>query len=183
VVRRTLAVALAGLAILAAGCGGKDEDPAEAWVNGVCSSFTTWADDVQGSVDSLTAGTLSKDSLQAAADDVKSSTETLQSDLKDLGAPKTDAGEQAQEQVTGLTDQLAPGQQTIESALADANGVSGTLAAAGAAATALSAMAAEVTTTFDDLKKLDPGGELQTAFEQSSECEPVREQLDKLNGS
>jgi hypothetical protein len=183
VIRCTVAVALAALALLAAGCG-KDEDPAQAWADGVCSSLTTWSDSVNASVDSLTAGNLSQDSLNAAVDDVTSATNTLASDLKDLGAPETDSGEKAQKEVTDLTEQLTAAQNTISKAFEGANGVSETLAAASVATATLSSLVTQVTSTFDELEQSgsDSSDELRTAFKSSDECKPVREQLNRLQG-
>ena len=38
----------------------------------------------------------------------------------------------------------------------------------------------QVTTTFTTLEGLDPAGELQSAFEDSSECTEIKQQLEDL---
>jgi len=182
--RCSLAVALVALAVLAAGCGKDDEDPAQAWANGFCSSLTTWSESVKSSVDPITAGNLSSDAVNGAVDDVKSATDKLTSDLKALGAPNTDSGDKAQQQVTDLADQLTAAEQTLSKAFEGANGTSGMLAAAGVALSTLGATVTQMKTTLDDLEQstTDSSDELRNAFASSDECKPVRDQLDKLPG-
>ena len=105
--RRLLLVALPALAavLLAAGCGGgDDESSADAWANDVCTSVTTWTDQLVTSVESLGGGNLSRDAVSAAVDDVSEATDTLESDLSDLGAPDTECGADAEEAVSTLVD-------------------------------------------------------------------------------
>ncbi len=87
-------VAVVAVALLAAGCGSSSTKTTSTtdWVNGVCSSVATWQSSIKASTDSIKGGNLSQDSLKTAAGDMKSATETLQSDLKDLGKPNTQAG-------------------------------------------------------------------------------------------
>ena len=183
--RRIVAlVFVLALAVGTAGCG-KDEDPAQAWANGFCSSLTTWSTSVKSSIDPITAGNLSSDAVNGAVDDVKSATDKLTSDLKALGAPDTDSGEKAQQQVTDLADQLTTAQDTLSKAFEGANGTGGMLAAAGVALSTLGTAVTQMKTTLDDLEQstTDSSDELRKAFASSDECKPVRDQLDKLPGA
>jgi methyl-accepting chemotaxis protein len=183
VIRSTLAIALASLAVLAAGCG-DDEDPAQAWADGFCSSLTTWSESIKSSVDPITSGDLSSDAVNGAVDDVKTATDKLKSDLEGLGAPNTDSGEQAQQQATDLADQLTTAEDTISKAFEGADGTTEMLAAAGVAVSSLTTIVAQMKTTLDDLEQSssDTSDELRSAFKSSDECKSVRDQLDKLPG-
>ena len=86
--RRTFSAAALAvvLVLLVAACGssddGSDTSATATWADEVCSSVTTWTDSLTASVSSLQGGNISRESLEGAADDVKSSTETLVDDLK-----------------------------------------------------------------------------------------------------
>jgi len=163
------------IAALAAGCGGSKKPPTTAeWAGGVCSSVSTWEDSLKTAAQPLTSGDISKDSLQTAADDAKSATDTLKSDLKDLGKPDTQVGQQAQDQIDTLTGELQTDVDTITSAAVGASGISGITAAVATATTTVSTMKTQVNATITSLKQLDAKGELTTAFQQSSSCQQLK---------
>ena len=162
------------LAVLAAGCGSSSEplSPAE-WADGVCSAITTWKSSVTSSADSLKGGNLTQDSLKSAADNVSSATDTLESDLKDLGKPDTESGQQAQDSIDQLSSDLTTGSDSIKTAVDGVTDLSGVPAAATTIGTTLQTMQSQVTSTVNSLKQLDAPGELQTAFQQSSACQQL----------
>ena len=161
------------VAALAAGCG-SDKPPTTAeWADGVCSSISTWEESLKSAAEPLTSGDISKDSIQTAADDAKSATDTLTSDLKDLGKPDTEVGQQAQDQIDTLTSQLQADVDTIKSAAEGVSGVSGIPAAVATATTTVTTMKTQVEATITSLKQLDAKGELTTAFQQSSSCQQL----------
>jgi hypothetical protein len=174
-VRRLLLVALVVvIAALAAGCGKKSEPMTPAkWADGVCSSISTWKNSLTAAAQPLTSGNLSKSSLQSAAADAKSATDTLQSDLKDLGKPNTQAGQQAQDQINKLGSDLQTDVDTIKSAVDGVSGVSGIAAAVTTATTTFSTMQTQVSSTLTSLQQLDAKGELTTAFQQSDSCKQL----------
>ena len=167
--------ALLAVVILAAGCGSDDSQPSSTadWADGVCTAITTWTDSVKTAADPLKSGDISEDSLQSAADDVKSATDTLESDLKDLGQPDTEAGEQAKDSLDQLSSDLSTDTDTIESAVEDVSGVSGIAAAATTVTTTLTKMQTQITSTYTSLTQLDAKGELETAFQEASSCQQL----------
>ena len=173
--KRLLPIAtLVVVAVLAAGCGSSSQPPTTAeWADGVCTSITTWADSVRSAVDPIASGDVSKDSLQGAADDVKSATDTLGSDLKDLGKPDTAAGQQAKSSIDQLSSELSANADSIKTAVDGVSGVSGIASAVTTVTTTLGTMKTEISSTYTSLKQLDAKGELQTAFEQSSSCQSL----------
>ena len=91
--RRVLALAAAAIAlsVAAAGCGGSDseEDPTAAWASSFCTAVTNWTDDLQSVTSQFTdTSNLSEDGIKSAADDVKSSTQSLVDDLRGHGDPQ-----------------------------------------------------------------------------------------------
>jgi len=175
--RLSLAALLATLALAAAGCGGDDESATEQWARDVCSAISTWTTSVRDATDSLTASSVGQNGLRDAVADVKAATSTLADDLKSLGPPDTDSGDQAKQTLDDLATTIQGNVDTIEKAADDASGASGALSAVSTISTTLSSMAAAVGSAFDDLQKLDAQGELEDAFRSASSCD------DLTNGS
>ena len=165
-------VTVVAVGLVAAGCGSKPKSAAE-WADGFCSAVTTWKTSLTSSRDSLTGGNLSKDSLETAAGDVKSATDTFESDLKDLGKPNIQAGQQAKDLTDQLSSDLKTGTDSIKSAADDISGIASTGTAAASIGTTLATMLNQVSSTFTSLKQLEPKSELQTAFQQSSACKQL----------
>lgn len=109
---RGLAVAVASLvaalAVAAAGCGGDDQSDAEQWADSVCTDLNTWADSMTTAITGVMSQGLSITSsdLRAAANQARSATSRLVDDLRQTGAPDTESGEQAQQEVQQLGDTI-----------------------------------------------------------------------------
>jgi hypothetical protein len=176
---RWLLVSALATVLLVTGCGGdggngdKTTSPTE-WTDGFCSATTTWTDSLTSSAQSLQGGTITKDSLQSAADDVKDSTKTFVDDLKGLGKPDTEAGQKAKDELDGLADDLNDGVEKMENAVEDASGTSGVLAAISTVSSTLQALGRQVSSTFEQLEQLDPAGELEQGFRDADSCDQLR---------
>jgi len=159
-------------ASFAGGCGGDDggDSSATEWAGDVCSAVTTWSDSITSTADSLKGGNLSEDAVKSAVDDLKSATSDFVDDVRGLGKPDTEAGEQAKESLDQLADDADENLSTIESAVDDASGLSGLVQAVTAIGTALSTMGTQISSTFSELEQLDAGGELETAFKEADSC-------------
>jgi phage-related protein len=171
--RLSLLILVLGALALAAGCGSDKSSGTVSttdWANSLCSAVTTWTSSVKSAGDSLKGGNVSQDALKSAADDVTSATDTFADDLRGLGKPDTEAGQQAKASVQKLSDELKSDLQDIKSTVDEASGVSGTLNAVTAASGKVSAMGTQVQSTFSDLEQLDAKGELENAFQQADAC-------------
>ena len=174
-----LAVLVVALAGVAAGCGSDDDaesdaDPTAAWADGFCNAVTDWRDELQTITEQFSGGSnLSEDDIKSAAADVKSATQTLVDDLRDLGAPDTDSGEEVKSSLDTLSTTL----ETESSAIEDtANGVSSITELASAAPkilSSLSALGTAFSQTLQTIDDADVSGELQTALEDSPECASI----------
>ena len=164
------------VAVLATGCGSKKSavpaTPSD-WASGVCSAISTWKDSLTAAAEPIKSGNISEDSLKSAADDAKSATETLQSDLKGLGKPNTQSGQEAKDSVDQLSTELAADVDSIKGAVDGASGLAGVAAAVKTVGTTLATMQTQVTSTLTSLKHLDGKGELTTAFQQASSCQQL----------
>jgi ABC-type transporter Mla subunit MlaD len=175
--RHLLLLPLLSVAFVAAGCGGSssssDTTSASDWADSVCSAITTWTASLQSAAESLKGGNISKDSVNSAADDVKSATDTFVDDLKGLGKPDTEAGAQAKDEIDSLSDELKADSQKIEDAVDSASGASGTLSAVSVVSSTLVTMGNQLSSAFSELEKLDPKGELEDAFKQADSCKSI----------
>jgi hypothetical protein len=176
---RPFALLIVVLAV--AGCGGDDgPSSSEEYADGVCSSLRTWAEDVETTVKTLADQglALQEADVRRAVEDVKDSNEQLTTDLEDLGVPDTDDGAAAKRELdhlaTVVSEQVAKVDQALDSGSRPA-------AIAGTVTTAISTAAAAVNTTYQNLRQLDPAGELQDAFENSDECKQLEDQLERGN--
>jgi hypothetical protein len=182
--RMRLSVALASLlalAVLAAGCGGggggssSTKDPKD-WADGVCSAINTWTDSLRSASQSVTGGNLSENSLKQAASDLDDSTAQLKDDLDNLGKPDLESGDKAKQSIDTLSTNISGNVDKINGAIKDAQNGGSIVNALTTVTSTIQTMGTEVQTTFDDLKNLDPAGELKSAFENASSCKSTSPQ-------
>lgn len=100
-------------------------------------------------------------------------TGTLGDDVKGLGPPETDAGQQAEETLTELAGSLEEAAGTLQQTLEEAGGgLTGLLQAVPAITATFSSMADAVGQAFAEREQLDAKGELEQAFADAESCEP-----------
>jgi hypothetical protein len=176
---KLIMVAAASLLLLAAGCGSSGSSSTttgtsatEAWASSLCSSITTWQAAIKSAAGSVKSNP-TRSGLEAAAGDAKSATETLTSDLKGLGKPDTQAGQQAKDSLDQLSTSLQQGSATITSAVSGVSSVSEAATAAPTVKSTLTTMKTQIETTVADLQGLGAKDELKNAFANSSACDSL----------
>jgi methyl-accepting chemotaxis protein len=175
-VRRRLALAGAVLALVgvAAGCGGDDDGEADstaAWASSFCSAITDWSDELEGVTSEFSdTSNLSQEGIRSAADDVRGSTEGLVDDLRGLGAPPTDSGEEIRTALESLSDTLDTESSQIQETADGVSGLTDLPNAITEITASLSAMATAFSTALSTVQDADVGGEVQAALEDSPEC-------------
>jgi hypothetical protein len=182
--RRQRAAFLAAGALLAtlvlSACGDSDdEDQAsspETWAGQVCSTASNWLDAVSDAQATLTdTSNLNADALRGAFDDIAGATETLVTNLGKLGAPDTEAGDEAQAQLSSLSDQLQQQRSAISTATDQAtSSVQGLLAQVSTVTAAVATMLSDIGTTIDNIRQLQGADELEKAFQDASSCQELR---------
>jgi hypothetical protein len=173
-----LVAAVAALALVAAGCGGSDSDsdadPTAAWASGFCSAVTSWTDELQTITSSFSdTSNLSQDGLESAAEDVRTSTQQLVDDLKELGAPETEGGEQVKSSLDSLSTALETESANIDETVSGISGITGIPGAITAISTSLKAMGSAFSDTLQTIDDADVDDELQAALEDSPECADI----------
>lgn len=174
--RIACSLTLVVLVLAAVGCGGSDDeaDPTAAWASGFCAAVTTWTDALQDVTSQFNdTSNFSEEGLRDAADDVKGSTQQLVDDLRALGAPETDSGEEIRSSLDSLATTLETEADEIESTV---DGVSGLTEIPGAISTltaSLSAMGSAFSATLQAIDEADVDSELQSALEDSPDCADI----------
>jgi phage-related protein len=179
--RALLAVLILSAAIVAAGCGGGSSSSsgtsgtessataADDWANSVCEAFVTWKNSITDAGQGIKDNP-SEEGIRTAGDEIQSATQTLADDLRGLGKPDTESGQQAKDTIDQLATNLDTSLQKISDAMYNASGAAGAVTAASTIGTSLVEMGDHVSTAFQQLQDLDAGGELQSAFEQADSC-------------
>jgi hypothetical protein len=178
-----LAVPLAAAA-LAGGCGGSDSDSSDTttaeatsatdWADSLCTAISTWTASVQSAVEPLKSGDVSKDSLQSATTDLKDATSTFAGDVKALGPPDTESGQQAKQSLDSLADDLSQGVDDIKETADDVSGAAGAMAAMGSISTTVQQMGANAQSALNDVEQADTKGELQDALKNAPACKELQ---------
>lgn len=171
-----LAALAASLALVAASCGGDDSDAAATvdWANDFCTAVTDWTSALGTIGESLgDPSALNEDALRDAVEDVNAATEELVEDVRALGRPDTESGDEIESTIDSFADAVEAEKEEVEQALEDAEGITGAVSAATSISASVQAMGTEFQTAFERLEDLDPDGELEDAFEQADACEEI----------
>ena len=176
---RILLVALVSvLALPAAGCGGGDDEPTttatDEWADELCTAITTWRDSLQQTGEGLQSlSSLSRDSLDEAADDVRAATDTLGDEVRALGAPDTESGDEAKQAVEDFSSTVDSESADIEETIDGVSGITDVPAAAQDVSASLSSMYAALSTMLASIRTGDAQDELESAFESSAACDEI----------
>jgi len=167
----TLVTALA----LAAGCGegsGGGQSSASEWAESFCTAVTTWTAELGKIGDGVgDPSSLSADTLEQAARDANEASDELVDEVRSLGTPDVDSGDEVKASAEGFADSVEAERNKIEEAVGDSSGFSDIAAAVTAIGGSLSAMAGAFRTTLEEIENADVAGELESAFEESSACD------------
>jgi uncharacterized phage infection (PIP) family protein YhgE len=178
-----LAACFASFALFAAGCGGDDQSSSQTtteastgastdkWADSFCSALTAWKNDLEEAAEPLTdLSSLSEESLQQAAHDAQTATETLSDSLKGLGRPDISSGEQVRSSVQDLATDVENSANEIETAVEGVSSFADIPSAIDTITTAVTDMGTEVDGAVQTLEDADVGGELLTAFADADSC-------------
>jgi hypothetical protein len=186
-VRRSLAIGFALLLLVAAaaaGCGGDGDSSSDEssnataasdWADSVCTALSDWQDELQQIGSSITddPSSISRDTLEQAATDASDATDNLLETLRDIGAPDTESGQEAEQLIDTLADDLQQDLDDAEAAVEEASGFTGIISAIGEVTTAFTSAGSAIASTFDDLRALDADDELRQALEDNETCQSL----------
>ena len=177
VFRAAAALAVAVAVLGASACGGDEEEvpAAQQWAGELCTAVNTWRDAISSATATITSNP-TREGLEDAADEAKSATEELVDDVRGLGAPDTEAGEQAQQGVEQLADTAESSLATIEENVENVSGTEDLLTAVSTVSATISQLSSQLSESLDELRALgDVDDELTEAFQDAPECEGLGE--------
>lgn len=167
-----LVVLVASLALVSAGCGGDDEPEASTaaeWAESFCTAITSWTDELQEIQESATSS-LSAESIEQAAEDVETATDEFVEEVRALGGPDTESGQEIEDAVQEFTDTAEAEKEEVLEAVDDVSDASDVAGALSVVGSSLQSMATALQSMFDAFEDADVGGELETAFEDTPAC-------------
>ena len=169
--RRAALLAACCLALLAAGCAG-DESAAEAWADDFCGSVEDWRERVQDAAGQLAEpSTLSEEQLDESIREAVAASDDLLADLGELGPPEVEARDQIEQELDHLESVLRERAANARAGIDQpAGSVSEALARLAALSRELAAAAASIELTIENVRALDPAGDLEQALESSDGC-------------
>jgi methyl-accepting chemotaxis protein len=175
-VGRAISAILVAGALLVAACGGEEESPSEAWAGDFCSAAADWRSSIDEAIAQVgDPADLSFNTLRGAIDDGLAATEAFIDDVRALGPPETEAGQEAAGIVDSMTDDLDADVDELRSALeTESESAPELLEKAGQASTLIGQMAQQLQSSVQELEGLEPADELRSALEENEDCEGAR---------
>jgi hypothetical protein len=178
------AVALGVLAIVIAAIAVRlsDDGPptTDEWAGSVCTSLSDWRDSIASLADD-DGEPLTADSFREKLDDADAATSDLVSELRDLGRPDLEAGDQLEEQLDESTAQLESSFDTLKENAEEAADVPASefLQQLPGLASDFAALQTAIATTASTLANADvpeeSKAELQQAFADAPSCQSLQE--------
>jgi len=90
-----------------------------AWADSVCTSLATWRSSITA-ISDVSGETLTPESLRQSLGDATTATETLVTDLRQLGPPDLDAGEELKQQLDSAASEIEAGFDALKQGAEDA---------------------------------------------------------------
>ena len=175
---------LAGLVagVLVSGCSesgdgsGSEPTAAETWASDVCSTVGAWTTTIADARATLsTPRDLSANEIEATFTEVRDATSTLLDGLDDLGAPDTEAGDEAEDRISTLSEDLQEQADVVDEASGDQpQGMGELLARVSTVSGAVAQMISDAQAAVADIRTLDGAQELEDAFTSAASCQDLR---------
>ena len=153
---------------------------ATAWADSVCTSFTTWRSSITA-ISDAGGDSLTPESLQQSLADATSATATLVDDLRALGPPDLDSGDDLKQQLDSAAGEIESSFDTLKQGAedaADAKSPAEFREALAALAPQFQALLDTTKTTVEDLQSANVGEgaktELQQAFSNAASCQQLQ---------
>jgi hypothetical protein len=173
------AIVVAAVAMRLSDDGSDEPQSTTVWADSVCTDLSDWRDSITSLAD-VSGETLTPDVLREKLDQADSATTTLVSDLRDLGPPDLQAGDELRQELQSSVDDLESSYDDLKSAANDAAEASGTefLQQLAGLATQFSSFVTALESTVDTLRNAnvaeDSKAELQQAFDDASSCQSLQ---------
>ncbi len=171
---RAILICIVGSLALAAGCGGDEESASESWTNGFCSAAAEWRTSLEGIVGQFQSPSdLNADSIQGAIDEGLEATDSFLNEVDELGAPETEAREEAAAIVDSMTSSISTTADELGATFEGSDSLQDLIAQAGQAASQIGQLEQELQSSLTQLEDLDTG-ELSAELQSNEDCAAAR---------
>jgi len=163
--------------VLVAACNDDGATASEQWAGDVCGAVATWEDSISTIATDFSDG-ISREVVSEKIAEAGDATKELADQLRDAGAPETEAGDEAKSAIESLADDVESTIDAIKDeveALPD-SGVEGLVSGVAQIRTELTELVVEGQVTIEQLKQLDPADELVEAIESNETCQSLRDE-------
>jgi hypothetical protein len=169
------ALAVSAMVVLAACDDG--ETASEKWAGDVCGAMASWGESISTAATDFSDG-ISRDVASEKISDAADATTEFVDELRGIGAPETDAGDEAKSAIEQLADDVESSVDTIKGEVEalPGSGVEGLATSVDEISTELSELAVEARATLDQIRQLDPADELMEAIESNETCQGLRDE-------
>ncbi len=167
------------IVVLAAGCGSGESSSTtttaastQDWANGLCGAANTYVSSLTSLGTNLKAGDLTKSGLEGLVDGAKKANQTFADSVKSLGSPPV-SDSQAKQLLEALQSELSKNADAVKSATGSVSSPAEIATAITTVTATLTSAGLQTTNAYDQLKALDPKGEIQKAFTSAPACAMV----------
>ncbi len=175
-----IGIGIAAIVIAAVAMRLSDDGPptTEEWAGSVCTSLSDWQESITSLAD--TGGEpLTADSLRDKLGDASDATSDLVSQLRDLGPPDIESGDELEQQLDASTDELESSFESVKASAEDvADAPDEFLQQLAALSSDFAALQTAISGTVTTLQNADvtesSKAELQQAFTDAPSCESLR---------
>ena len=137
------------------------------WAEDYCAAITDWATELEDwrPISSGILRSLSQEGFEQAGTDIRSATEDFTGELRALGAPDTESGEEARQAVETFATAAEAELAAIEEAVDNVSAAGRSRRRSSPITASLTSMNEAFMTMVESLRKIDPKEELQAALE------------------
>lgn len=163
--------------VLAAGCGGgddgdgdgDDQSSPEAWSDDFCSAAADWRTSLDDVISSISPSDLSADGVRDAIDEGLEATESFVDEIRGLGAPETEAGQEVEAIVDSTADSVQATVDDLRATFDEDDSLQDLITKIPQAAAQIEQLQSELSSSLDELQNLDTG-ELRSELESNDDC-------------
>jgi hypothetical protein len=169
------ALAVSAMVILAACDDG--ETASEKWAGDVCGAVASWEESISTITTDFSDG-ISGEVVSEKVAEAGDATKELVDELRDIGAPETEASEEAKSAIEQLADDVESSVDTIKDEVEalPGSGAEGLVTGVDEIRTELGELAVEARATLDQIRQLDAADELVQAIESNETCQGLRDE-------
>ena len=174
-----VAIVIAAVAMRLSDDSGGDTESTAAWAESVCADLSDWRESISSLAD-VSGETLTPDLLREKLDEADSATTTLVSELRALGPPDLEAGDDLEQELQDSVDELESSYDDLKSAADEAADASASefIQQLAGLASQFSTFLGAIQSTVDKLENADVADdaktELQQAFDEAPSCQSLR---------